>query len=200
VDLRPEDIVDGVVFEVNLIGDSEEENARRIQEGMSRLTSQPPTLDLEHFMRDYARDPDPEGIMSGIEADMIRLQAIMPGIVALFQGQMKQVVLEALIEAGIDPMELAAGAAQQQGGEAGGGAVPVSQPGAAGAPGAASAPGAPGNIEVTPSGAALPGLPGLQAAEGDNARVARPNSPEGLAATLQQGMRPVQGPPLRRTP
>lgn len=199
VDLKPEDIVDGVVFEVNLIGDSEEEKARRIQEGMARLTSQPPTLDLEHFMRDYARDVDVEGILSGIEADAIRIQAIIPGIVALFQGQMKQVVLEALQEAGIDPMEVAAEAAQA--GMQGGGAVPPSQPGGtAGAPGAASAPGAPGGIAVGANGASLPGLPGLVPAEGDNAGVARPNSPEALAQTLQRGLQPVGGPPLRRVP
>ena len=189
VDLRPDEIPDGIVVEVNLIGDSEEEKARRLQMGISRLTSQPPTIDMKTFLEDYAQDADPEEIIIRMGMDAIRQNVIIPFTLKFFEGQVPAMVMQVMEEEGIQfsqqemqasamsmvpPEELAA--MQAAGGPWGGGGGPQG-----------------GNIAVGPNGAVLPG-------EGDNAMVSRPNSPEGLAQTLRQGLPALDQGPRRAPP
>lgn len=185
VDVKPDDIPDGAIVEVNLIGDSEEEKARLLQMGQSRM--QTGTLDLTTFLEDFAREPDPQRIVAGLYLDKMRSEVLIPAVVALLQGAGPQMVAQAFQQQGIlmQPQEVAP-------------MVGISTGGMPGDP-AAGPPG--GGVRVQPQGAGLPGLPGLVPAEGGNPALNSPNGPEALAQTLNQGLPPVgRGPAVRTAP
>lgn len=100
VDLSPDEIPDGIVVTAKLVGDSEEEKARRIQIGETRLGR---TLDIRTFMTDFAQDPNPDGILEGMAEDVVRQTVIIPAIVSVLQGQAPTIIQEAAQEAGINP-------------------------------------------------------------------------------------------------
>jgi hypothetical protein len=182
IDLKPEDIRDGLVVRVRLTGESEEEKARKQQSLESRLGR---TLDVGTYLRETG-EKHPEEIIKGMLADQMRM-----GTVALLQqiqaGEGPALVAEAAAAAGIQftPEELATAAMRVGLNEV---IAATPQVGPDGKPVAPQG-------QVNGQGSSLPGTAYTPSESGvsDNPQVSRPGSPEALQQKLRLERRNPNG-------
>jgi hypothetical protein len=183
VEIDPDDIPDGLIVKVNLVGESEEEKARKQEQADARLGT---SLDLKGYY-EMIGERDPEARIQGLHEDQMR-QAITMFMVQLAQGLGPQILAQVAQAKGIQftPEELATAAmragvadAVQGAPMAGGGQPPQAQQGGQ------------QPIEVNQQGAALPGTPYENAESGvsDNPQIARPDSGEALQQRLRLSAR-----------
>lgn len=183
VEIDPEDIPDGLVVKVRLVGESEEEKARKQQMLDQRLNAPKPTIDLLTYLKEIG-EPDPEGVLRGMVMDALRPLTVQAAM-QVAMGQLPMMLAGVAEEAGIryTPEELATASMRAQVQEV---------VNASAAEGTAEAEGGGGGqngraAQVNQQGAALPGTAYENAESGvsDNPQVSRPDSGEALQQRLR---------------
>lgn len=180
VEIDPDDIPDGLVVKVNLVGESEEEKARKQEQADKRLGV---SLDLKGYYQ-MIGEPDPEARIQGMREDQLR-QVTDMYLMQIAQGQGPLLLAQAMQAQGIQvtPEEVATAsmrAGMAPAAPAAGGAgmgqpqQPQQQP-----------------LQVNQQGAALPGTAYEKAESGvsDNPQIARPDSGEALQQRLRLAAR-----------
>jgi hypothetical protein len=186
VEIDPDDIPDGLIVKVNLVGESEEEKARKQEQADARLGI---SLDLKGYY-EMIGERDPEARIQGLREDKMR-EVIDMFLMQLAQGMGPQILAQVAQQQGIQytPEELATAAMRAGVADAVQGA-PMAEGGAS-AGGGAQQPQGQQPIQVNQQGAALPGTPYENAESGvsDNPQIARPDSGEALQQRLRLSAR-----------